>query len=182
MSKRANRNFKKRKEGQKEIRENFLASEGRPYSKSFDLEASPLDGSIDDWFEEATQSCGRHRKAMKGAKGQNCNVTACQLPGAVFQNVGMISTGSSWYCRSCATDIHMVNTRDVENGCGFTLFPEFQRVLERYKETRRAGKDPHDIENYSDINQNPWGSCYHFDRDKYLEKQNDNSNRDAGEA
>lgn len=168
MSKRSTRNFKKSKEKQSAIRKNFLISEGRHYNKSFDLEA----GGLNEWPNVGTE--GHIDHGPKGQRGGRCNVTACQRPGAVFQNVGMISTEGSWYCRSCATDIHMVNTRDVENGCGFTLFPEFQRVLERYKETRLAGKDPEDIDNYSDIDQNPWGSCYHFDRDKYLEKQNDN--------
>ncbi|CAL9974362.1 hypothetical protein VPHD69_0179 [Vibrio phage D69] len=159
MSKRANRNFKKRQASQKAVRADFLGIESK--ALSFDLEACDL---ATEWDQEVTEP--------KGQRGGRCNVTACQRPGAVFQNVGMISTGGSWYCRSCATDINMVNNRDVENGAGYTLFPAFDEVLARYKEVLRStGKDPHDIENYADIEQNPWGNCYHFSRDKWLDAQ-----------
>lgn len=40
--------------------------------------------------------------ALKGVYGGNCNVTACQLPGAKWWNWG----SRAFYCHSCAHDIN----------------------------------------------------------------------------
>lgn len=111
---------------------------------------------------------------LKGFKGGRCNVKACQRPGAVFLNVGMSRcsdrSDSCWYCVDCASDINMCNTKSDE---GFTLFPAFDEVLARYKQLFKEGRDPEDISNYEDINQDPWGSCHHFARDTVLEVINE---------
>ena len=40
--------------------------------------------------------------ALKGIKGGNCNVTACQKPGALFFN----KSTKKYYCKDCATEIN----------------------------------------------------------------------------
>lgn len=35
---------------------------------------------------------------LKGVKGGNCNITACQKPNAIYYNHGSMA----WYCPSCA--------------------------------------------------------------------------------
>jgi hypothetical protein len=42
------------------------------------------------------------REALKGVYLGNCNVTACQSPGAVWWNTAM----RKFYCRSCAKEIN----------------------------------------------------------------------------
>lgn len=39
---------------------------------------------------------------LKGKYMGNCNITACQQPGATWWNRGSMA----WYCRSCAKDIN----------------------------------------------------------------------------
>jgi hypothetical protein len=51
---------------------------------------------VDEVAEEAA------RAALKGAYLGNCNVTACQKPGAVWWNTAM----RKFYCRSCAKAIN----------------------------------------------------------------------------
>lgn len=97
---------------------------------------------------------------LKGTRGGNCNITACQSPGAIYMNVGH---GNAFYCRPCAYDINKYN----QGSDGFTLFPAFEEMEARRLELIREGEDVTDVENYADIEQDPWGSCYHFDRDKY---------------
>jgi hypothetical protein len=41
--------------------------------------------------------------ALKGKKDGNCNVTACQQPGATWWNVG----SKAYYCEGCATMINI---------------------------------------------------------------------------
>jgi len=57
----------------------------------------------------------------KGKHGGNCNVTACQRPGAWFFNRGT----NAYYCFDCAWDIHKFNTRPNSDD-GFVLFPNFE--------------------------------------------------------
>ena len=40
--------------------------------------------------------------ALKGVKGGNCNVTSCQLPGAVYYNKSTMKH----YCKPCADEIN----------------------------------------------------------------------------
>ena len=118
----------------------------------------------------------------KGMPGGRCNVTACQKPdSAVFLNVGMIGgrhpdTGGCYYCFSCATNIREANLKyeDIDK---MTLFPAFEEMRARWKEIYKArdGRKVGDIANYADINQNPWGSCMHSARDKYLKELEDGS-------
>lgn len=123
--------------------------------------------NLDDVIEEVNDM------DVKGLKGGRCNVTACQRPGAVFLNVGMSRrsdrSDSCWYCIDCARDINMFNVNSTDP---FTLFPAFDEVYARYKNLFNEGKDPEDISNYEDINQDPWGSCHHSVRDEMLEKCN----------
>jgi hypothetical protein len=81
-------------------------------------------------------------------------------------------TGGCYYCIDCATDIHNANKMYSEKD-GMTLFPEYDAMMARYREIWRArdGRDTDDISNYADINQNPWGSCHHWDRDKFIANQ-----------
>ena len=39
---------------------------------------------------------------LKGAKGGNCNVTACQKPGAMYYN----KSTQKYYCKECADEIN----------------------------------------------------------------------------
>lgn len=107
----------------------------------------------------------------KGMPGGRCNVTACQRPSsAIFLNVGQIGakhpdTGGCYYCVDCATNIHRANEYHSEKD-GMTMFPTYTEMMQRYRKTFRAGGDEDNFTNYSDIDQNPRGSCHHFDRDK----------------
>lgn len=50
-----------------------------------------------------TESIAKNKKlALKGVKDGNCNVTACQRPGATWWNTSM----RAYYCRTCAHDIN----------------------------------------------------------------------------
>lgn len=111
----------------------------------------------------------------KGMPGGRCNVTACQKPNsAICLNVGQIGgkhpdTGGCYYCIECAYKIHKSNERYSKTD-RMTMFPALDLVNKRYREIFRArdGRKVNDFENYRDIDQNPWGSCHHRDRDKYL--------------
>ena len=46
---------------------------------------------------------------LKGVYGKNCNVTACQQPGATWWNFVM----RKYYCAECA---HEINYRPLDNG------------------------------------------------------------------
>lgn len=65
--------------------------------------------------------------AAKGVRGKNCNVTACQEPGAFFFNSGT----NKHYCRYCATDIHRFNLRSDDD---FVLFPNFEKDMGDHNE------------------------------------------------
>lgn len=47
---------------------------------------------------------------LKGVKGKNCNVTACQKPPAVYFN----SVMKAWYCESCSKEINHYSRTIVE--------------------------------------------------------------------
>lgn len=47
------------------------------------------------------------KKALKGAKDGNCNVTRCQKPGATWWNISM----RAYYCRACAIAINVDGCR-----------------------------------------------------------------------
>lgn len=65
---------------------------------------------------------------LKGQKGGNCNVTACQRPGAWFRNAGyqLPKGGHAYYCHYCAHDIRRFNNPEED---GFTLFPDWEANL-----------------------------------------------------
>lgn len=65
------------------------------------------------------------RGNLKGKQGGNCNVTACQRPGAWFLNSGT----RAYYCFSCAADIRKFNKPEED---GFTLFEQWDEDLARY--------------------------------------------------
>lgn len=170
LSKRAEKNLIARRELQRKLKAQLTDSTP---SVSFDLEAVPLEP----------------KREPKGIPGGRCNVTACQREdSAIFLNLGQIGgkhpdTGGCYYCVDCARKIHEANERYSEQD-GMTLFPMFKEMMTRYRELwkqededgnrgsfsdRRSRAD--DFANYKDINQNPWGSCHHWDRDKYLAEQ-----------
>lgn len=66
--------------------------------------------------------------ALKGVKGGNCNITACQSPGAHFWNKAM----NRYYCHYCATDMHRFALRVKEE----TLFPNYDQELVAAREAR----------------------------------------------
>lgn len=120
----------------------------------------------------------------KGMPGGRCNITACQKENsAVFLNLGMIggrdiSKGGCYYCYSCVKSIHEANCRFSKID-GMTLFPTLQ-LMEGIREellkdrtvsmaTRLYQAD--NFDNYRHIDQNPWGSCYHSDRDDYIKSK-----------
>lgn len=115
--------------------------------------------------DKAVVKCSEPEAVPKGTKGGSCNVTACQRHNsAIFLNVGM----KAYYCFRCAADIHNANERHAEKD-GFTLFPAYDKMVERMRSLVREGHGfdaIDDYSNYEDIDQNPWGSCYHFDRDR----------------
>lgn len=49
-----------------------------------------------------TERVAAQRAALKGVYLGNCNLTACQEPGAVWWNTGT----RRWYCRRCANAIN----------------------------------------------------------------------------
>lgn len=65
---------------------------------------------------------------LKGVRGGNCNITACQRPGAWFRNTGVRRHDGThaYYCHYCAHDIRRFNNTEVD---GFTLFPDFDANL-----------------------------------------------------
>jgi len=72
--------------------------------------------------------------ALKGVKDGNCNITACQSPGAHFWNRVM----NKYYCHHCAGDMHRFALRVGEE----TLFPNFDAELVEAREIRRAQVAP----------------------------------------
>lgn len=48
------------------------------------------------------------RKELKGQKDGNCNVTACQRPGAYWWN----TSTRAYYCTSCAREINRWSQHD----------------------------------------------------------------------
>jgi len=68
--------------------------------------------------------------ADKGKQGRNCNVTACQRPGAWFYNNGT----RAYYCLHCAWDIRKFNNPERD---GFTLFTQWEEDLRRYETEMR---------------------------------------------
>lgn len=162
MSKKSNKKYLARKSAQKALRASFLSQQapsGKPADPVFSMDSAESQKPVEP----------------KGMPGGRCNVTACQRENsAIFLNLGQIGgkhpdTGGCYYCVDCARDIHNANKRWSEQD-KMTLFPMFDEMMARYSENFHNDKDPDDFENYRDINQNPWGSCHHFDRDKYLEK------------
>ena len=121
---------------------------------------------------------GERNDDPKGMPGGRCNVTSCQAPNsAICLNVGQIGgkhpdTGGCYYCIDCAQNIDEANQQYAEQD-QMTMFPTLAEVNKRYREIWKArdGRKCDDFENYKDIDQNPWGSCYHRDRDKYLLEQ-----------
>lgn len=71
------------------------------------------------WNAENDARIAALPKAAKGVKGENCNVTACQRPGAWFYNTGT----RAYYCRQCAQDIARWNNPAED---GYTLFPNME--------------------------------------------------------
>jgi hypothetical protein len=54
---------------------------------------------------------------MKGDKNGNCNVTACQAPGAIYFN----HSTRKYYCPNCAGRINRVNHNDAMRLFGHEL-------------------------------------------------------------
>ena len=163
-NKRSAKNFKKRLDAQQAIRNTYLKSI---------VVLSPRD--IRDLEKTERLEKVVVAREPKGMPGGRCNVTACQREdSAIFLNVGQIGgkhpdTGGCYYCVNCARNIHKANERYSDHD-QMTLFPMYEEMMDRYHEIwdTHDGLRVNDIANYADINQNPWGSCHHFDRDKYL--------------
>lgn len=50
------------------------------------------------------------KKELKGKRNGNCNVTACQRPGATWWN----TSTRAYYCRSCADEINRWSRHDED--------------------------------------------------------------------
>ncbi|MDR9847063.1 hypothetical protein [Herbaspirillum huttiense] len=76
------------------------------------------------------------KKALKGVMGGNCNVTACQKPGATWWNIG----SRAYYCRSCAEAINRDGCRRYgEPDICFPSMEEGEAAKEaRYEAQRKA--------------------------------------------
>ncbi len=72
------------------------------------------------------------QKPGKGVRGENCNRTACQGPGATWYNFGSLA----WYCRHCADLINRESRRMGEGNILFHLSHSF--VLRDREDAGRA--------------------------------------------
>lgn len=70
--------------------------------------------------------------ALKGAKGGNCNRTACQQPEAHYFNTGT----DAYYCWDCASDINEFAMRPHADGTQMNLFPTLE--ADRREQVRKA--------------------------------------------
>ena len=59
--------------------------------------------------------------SLKGVHGGNCNREACQKPGALWYNKGMLN--NKYYCASCAA---LINQYPLEDGTSLCSYKPLQ--------------------------------------------------------
>lgn len=79
---------------------------------------------------QAAERAEAEGEALKGTYLGNCNLTACQRPGATWWNFG----SRSWYCRSCALMLNRENARWVQQDIGRPVLCEDRSIYLEYPE------------------------------------------------
>lgn len=78
-------------------------------------------------FTEASSVRQEARALLKGKRGENCNRTDCQVPGAFFRNTGT----SKYYCIDCTLDIGGFALRTRQDP--MDLYPDFDQEIGDYE-------------------------------------------------